>query len=115
MKTDMPHKLLEQVMRDNIDRDIPYTIDIFYLRYKQLLKREKYQQKYRVMGRSSFKKRLGEWSQPGMFLIKKGRGEKAIYHKRVVHRSNISAADLKKRANDILSCVKGRIPSWAKW
>ena len=94
MKTDMPHKLLEQVMRNNIIRDKNYSTHLFYKLYQEILKREGYYQKYSVMSETSFVKRIGEWSKPGMWLIKKGRGKKAIYSKRATHRSNINCAEL---------------------
>lgn len=114
MKTDMPHKELGGFMNDNMDREKKYTIHEFYMLYKSILNRDGMIEKYSVMSETSFIKRLGEWSKPGMWLIKKGRGKKAIYYKRVIHRSGISAADLKSRANDIINCVKGRLPSWLK-
>ena len=66
------------------------------------------------MAKDSFRKRVGEWLKPGGWIVKNGRGVTAIYFKRVVHRSSISGAELKKKANDIIDCVKGRIPEWLK-
>ena len=97
MKTDMPHKLLEQVMRDNIIRDKDYSTHLLYARYEEILKREGYYQKYSLMTETSFVKRIGEWSKPGKWLIKKGRGKNAIYSKRATHRSNLSCAELRAK------------------
>lgn len=113
MKTDMPHKELEQFMEDNMDRVKKYSVHEFYMLYKSILNRDGLIENYSLMSETSFIKRIGEWSKPGKWLIKKGRGKKAIYYKRVVHRSVISAADLKKRANEIINCVKRRLP-WGK-
>jgi len=107
MKTDMPHKLLEQVMRDNIIRDKKYSTHLFYKLYQEILNRDKYIENFSIMSETSFVKRLGEWSKPGMWLIKAGRGKNAIYYKRVIHRSNISCADLRVSANKIINGAWG--------
>jgi len=107
MKTDMPHKELEQFMRDNIIRDKNYTPHLLYKVYQDILKRDEFITKYSVMSHTSFVKRLGEWSKPGMWLIKTGRGKNAIYYKRVIHRSNISCADLRVAANKIINGAWG--------
>jgi len=112
MKTDMPHKLLEQVMRDNIIRDKDYSVHVFYARYQEILKREGYYQKYSVMTETSFVKRIGEWSKPGMWLIKKGRGKNAIYCKRSNHRNDMGFAEWKAKANEIIECGLRRVMWW---
>ena len=94
MKTDMPHKDLERIMRDNIARDIPYSIHLFYAEYQMILTRDGLTENYSIMSETSFVKRIGEWSKPGKWLIKKGRGKNAIYSKRATHRSNITCAEL---------------------
>ena len=101
MKTDMPHKLLEQVMRNNIIRDKDYSVHLFYKLYEEILKRDGYVEKYSVMTETSFIKRLGEWSKPGMWLIKKGRGKNAIYSKRAC-KSNLSWAEVKAKVGSWL-------------
>ena len=94
MKTDMPHKELEQFMRDNIIRDKIYSPHLLYKLYEEILKRDGLIENYSVMSHSSFVKRIGEWSKPGKWLIKKGRGKNAIYSKRATHRSNMTCAEL---------------------
>jgi len=97
MKTDMPHKDLERIMRDNIARDIPYSIHLFYAEYQMILTRDGLTENYSIMSETSFVKRIGEWSKPGKWLIKKGRGKNAIYSKRATHRSNMTCAELRAK------------------
>lgn len=113
MKTQLPHKDLEQFMQDNMDRAKVYTISELYMLYKSIMNRDGLIENYCVMDKDSLRKRVGEWLKPGGWIVKNGRGVTATYFKRVVHKSNISAAELKKRANEIINCIKGRLP-WAK-
>ena len=114
-KTDLPHEELEQFMLDNMDRYKVYTVIEFYMLYKSILKRDGLIENYSVMNQESLRKLADKWSKPKGTIIKYGRGKKAVYHKRIVHRSNISAAELNRKVNDVLRCIKGRISSWAKW
>lgn len=114
-KTDLPHKELEQFMLDNMDREKVYTLPEFYALYKSIMNRDGLIENYSVMNQESFRKLAGKWSKPGGPIIRYSRLKHPVYHKRVVHKSNISATDLKKKANEIINCVAGRIPSWLKW
>lgn len=112
MKTDMPHKELEQFMRDNIIRDKDYSTHLLYALYEVILKRPTNEEKFSVMSHTSFVKRIGEWSKPGMWLIKKGRGKNAIYCKRATHKSDIGFAELRVKANVIIECGLRRVMWW---
>jgi len=101
MKTDMPHKELEQFMRDNIVRDKIYTPHLLYGVYQDILKRDGLIEKYSVMTHTSFVKRIGEWSKPGKWLIKKGRGKNAIYSKRAC-KSDLTWAQVRETVKRLL-------------
>ena len=96
MKTDMPHKELEQFMRDNIVRDKIYSPHLLYKVYQDILKREGNYERFSLMSETSFVKRIGEWSKPGKWLIKKGRGKNAIYSKRAC-KSNFNWAEVRSK------------------
>ncbi len=111
-KTDLPHEELEQFMLDNMDRYKVYTLIEFYMLYKSILKRDGLIENYSLMNQESLRKLAGKWSKPKGTIIKYGRGGKVVYQKRVITGSNISAASLKARANEIIECAKRRVMWW---
>jgi len=97
-------------MREHMLRDKVYSLKELYALYILRMSVDQRIRSYERMTIGSLEKRAREWSKPGMWMVKIGRGEDRVYFKRVVHRSSISAAELKKRANEIIDCVKGRLP-----
>ena len=115
MKKHLPLKETERLMRKHMLRDKVYTLEELYAVYRYQMAVDHHIRMYERMKIGSLKKRAREWSQPGMWMVRNNGEDEMVYFKRVVHRSPISAAELNKRANEILNCIKGRIPSWAKW
>ena len=107
MNTHLPHKELEQFMLDNMDRYKVYTLIEFYALYKSIMNRDGLIENYSVMSQESFRKLAGEWSKPGGSVVRFCRLKKPVYYKRVVHRSPISAAELKKKANKLINGAWG--------
>jgi hypothetical protein len=115
MKKHLPLKELERNMRDHMLRDKVYTLKELYALYILRMSVDQRIRSYARMSIGSLEKRAREWSGPGMWMVRNNGEDEMVYFKRVVHRSPISAAELNKKANEIINCVAGRIPSWLKW
>ena len=115
MKTKLPLKELERNMREHMLRDKVYTIKELYALYILRMSVDQRVRSYTRMSIGSLEKRAREWSKPGMWMVRNNGEDEMVYFLRVVHRSNISGAALNKKANEIINCIVGRVPSWLKW
>jgi hypothetical protein len=112
MKTKLPLKETERLMKKHMLRDKVYTLEELYAVYRYQMAVDHHIRKYERMTIGSLEKRAREWSQPGMWLVRNNGEDEMVYFKRVVHRSNISGAELNKKAKEILDCIKGRMTWW---
>jgi len=115
MRTHLPLEETARMMENNMLRDKVYTLDEFYRLYLFQMNVDHHIRKYKRMTIDSLKKRAREWSGTGMWLVRNNGEDEMVYFKRVVHRSDISAAALNKKTKAILNCAIRRVSSWAKW
>ena len=110
MRTHLPLKETERLIKKNMLRDKVYNIEELYRLYLYQMNVDHHIRKYKRMTIGSLEKRAREWSQDGMWMVRNNGEDEMVYFLRVVHRSNISAAELNKRAKEILNCIRGRLP-----
>ncbi len=112
MRTHLPLKETARMMEKYMLRDKVYTLEEFHRLYMFQMNVDHHIRKYKRMTIGSLEKRAREWSGPGMWLVRNNGEDEMVYFKRVVHRSNISGAELNKKAKDIINCIAGRLSWW---
>ena len=104
MKRVSPEKLQRELKA--IMRDGQYRVDEMYSLYLNMMRLD-FDLQYQIMTPKTFSNKLTEWSNvEGSWLIKKGIGKGALYHKRCCQRSDITRQEWRQRANRLYERIK---------
>lgn len=96
MKRVSPEKLQRELKAKMLDGE--HTMTELYSIYTSMMSID-FDMRYQIMEKKTFNNRLTEWSNvEGSWLVKKGVGKNALYHKWVCHRSHMTRKQFKLSA-----------------
>ena len=107
MKRVSPEKLQRELKAKMLDGE--YTIDELYRIYDSMMRID-FDLQYQTMTPKTFSNKLTEWSNAaGSWLIKKGVGKSALYHKRCCKRLKISRQESGDNNSPLLAAMSSTI------
>ena len=97
----------QRELRAKMLYDKEYSIDELYVIYKSMVSLD-FNLQYKIVSEKTFSNKLTEWSNvDNSWLIKKGKGKNAMYHKWICHRyPKLTRKQIHEKASELYARYK---------